>query len=356
MRGPFLRVLIGGVALLGAAALVWVAGAQRAADSDQRADREHPIVTAPRVAMQDGNTVIRLDAAALARAAIRTEPVQRRPQAETVRAYATVVDPQPLADLSAAMQTAAAQLAGARAKLAASQAEYERAQRLFDDQQNVSAAQVQTAQAAFLADQSALAAAQAQVEAARTSARLSWGPLLARALAGSDAGAGTLAADLLTRRRVLLQVALPPDAAGDASPPRGRLLLEGREGPEIRFLAPAARADPRIAGRAALYLAPPDAALAPAASVPVLLATGHSVDAASIPASAVVWWQGRAWIFVRTRAGDFERRELPVEHARDASALLADVASGTEVVVQGAQVLLSEELRAENSSTDVGGR
>ena len=33
-----------------------------------------------------------------------------------------------------------------------------------------------------------------------------------------------------------------------------------------------------------------------------------------------------------------------------------DLDTGTEVVVQGAQVLLSEELRAENFSTDVGGR
>jgi len=35
---------------------------------------------------------------------------------------------------------------------------------------------------------------------------------------------------------------------------------------------------------------------------------------------------------------------------------VADLDAGTEVVVQGAQVLLSEELRAENFSTDVGGR
>ena len=84
------------------------------------------------------------------------------------------------------------------------------------------------------------------------------------------------------------------------------------------------------------------------------LATGRSVEAASIPASALVWWQGRAWVFIRAAGGDFERREVPVERL-DAGSLQA-VAAGTEVVVQGAQALLSEELRAENYSTDVGGR
>jgi len=87
----------------------------------------------------------------------------------------------------------------------------------------------------------------------------------------------------------------------------------------------------------------------------VRLATGRSVEAASIPASALVWWQGRAWVFIRAAGGDFERREVPVERL-DAGSLQANLAAGTEVVVQGAQALLSEELRAENYSTDVGGR
>jgi len=229
-------------------------------------------------------------------------------------------------------------------------------QRLFEDQQNVSAAQLQTSRAAFLADQSALAAAQAQLEADRASARLTWGPLLAGALTASDADASALASDLLARRQVLLQVTLPSDLPGERPPERGRVLLEGREGPEIRLLAPAAHADPRIAGRGFVYRAPPDAALSPGANVAVLLATGRSVEAARLPPSALVWWQGRAWMFVRTRAGDFERREVQIDRARDASGPRVDLDTGTEVVVQGAQVLLSEELRAENSSTDVGGR
>ncbi len=340
----------------GASAWVWQAGAQRESETDARADREHPIVTAPRIARQDGRSVVRLDSTALQRAGVRTEKLQRAAQPETIRAFATVTDLQALAQLSASTQAVAAQLAIAQAKLAASRAEYERARRLFEDQQNVSAAQLQSSQAAFAADQAALTAAQAQVDASRASARLDWGAELADALSASDPGQRALIEDLLARRELLLQVVLPAELADARVPARGQVMLEGRIGPPIRLVSPAAHADPRLAGRSFFYRTRPDAALLPGATIAVQLETGRRVEAAFVPSSALVWWQGRAWIFVRNEAGDFERREVPADRAADSSMLLADLASGTEVVVQGAQVLLSEELRAENFSTDVGGR
>jgi hypothetical protein len=342
-------------AALGSSAWVWQTGAQRESQTDQRADREHPIVTAPRVAQKDGRAVVRLDPTALQRAGVRTEKLRRGAQPETIRAFATVTDLQALAQLSASTQAAAAQLAIAQAKIAASRAEYERARRLFDDQQNVSAAQLQSSQAAFAADQAALAAAQAQLDASRASARLDWGAQLADALSASDPQQRALVEDLLARRELLLQVVLPE--LGDVhAPSQGQVLLDGRVGPPIRLVSPATRADPRLAGRSFFYRTRPDPALVAGVTIAVQLETGRRVQAASVPASALVWWQGRAWVFVRNEAGDFERHEVPADRAADSSTLLADLASGTEVVVQGAQVLLSEELRAGSFSTDVGGR
>jgi len=324
-------------------------------DSDERANREHPIVAAPRIAVQNGRSLVRLDAAALQRAGIRVEAVRRVARPETVRAFATVADLQPLIQVSGSLQAARAQIRTSEAKLAASSAEYERARQLFEDQQNVSAARVQAAQAAFLSDEAALAAARAQIETIRAGAGLSWGPVLVDALAATDPKQRALADDLVSHRRLLLQVTLPSDAAG-VPPAQGRVVLDGRDGPAIRLVSAASHADPRLAGRSFFYGAPPDAALIPGANLEVVLATGRSIEAAPIPASALVWWQGRAWIFVQSGAGDFERREISVDRAADATSLLAELEDGTAVVVQGAQVLLSEELRGENFSTDVGGR
>jgi hypothetical protein len=334
----------------------WVLLLAACSDADKSADREHPIVTAPRIVVQNGRNAIRLDDAALQRAGIRTERVPRGAQPETLRAFATVPDLQQLAQLAASLQAAAAQLKSAQAKLDASRAEYERERRLFDDEQNVSAAHLQMAQAAFLADQAALEAAQGQADAILTSARLNWGPVLAGALAASDPRQRALADDLVARRQLLVQVTLPSDWTDAHAPPQGRVLLDGRDGPAVQLVSAATHADPRLAGRSFLYRAQPDALLLPGANVTVSLPTGRSIDAARVPASAVVWWQGRTWLFVRGSAGDFERREIVFDRASDGATLLADLEPGTEVVVQGAQVLLSEELRAENFSTDVGGR
>jgi len=132
-----------GTAPARAVAWAWVVLLAACTDADKGANREHPIVTGPRIVAQNGRNAVRLDDAALQRAGIRTEPVRRGGQPETVRAFATVPDLQPLAHLSASLQAAGAQLKSAQAKLDASRAEYERERRLFDDEQNVSAAHLQ---------------------------------------------------------------------------------------------------------------------------------------------------------------------------------------------------------------------
>ncbi len=232
-------------------------------DRGEQSDREHPLVTAPRVASQGGHIVVRLDPTALQRAGIRIEAVRRGTQPETTLAFATVVDVQPLIQLSASLKAAQAQLKTAQAKLAASRAEYERERQLFEDQQTVSASRVQSSQAAFLTG------------AGRT--RRTRGPVGIGGCARRPAPGGT-------------QLPVPVGAGSGAAAGRQRA---------------------------------------------VRLATGRSVEAASIPASALVWWQGRAWVFIRAAGGDFERREVPVERL-DAGSLQANLAAGTEVVVQGA--------------------
>jgi hypothetical protein len=354
-RRPLIAALAAG-AVAAAALAVWRIGEHGSADADHRADREHPIVTAPRIARQEGRTLIRLDAAAVARGGIRTQAVARAALPETSLAFATVVDLQPLAQRAAALAGALAQAQAAQARLEASRAEYLRSEDLFAQDQSVSASQLQSSKAAFLSDQAALAAAQAQVRADQANAALEWGPVLGGALPlAGGSGAGQLD-DLLARRRVLLQAVMPPGFAPDRVPVRGEVLNDQGPGVAADFLSPAPRADARLAGRGFFFVAPARPWLVPGASARIRLPTGRSLRAARVPASSLVWWQGRAWIFVRTSGGDFERREVPLDAGEIRDELAADLADGTEVVVQGAQVLLSEELRAENFSTDVGGR
>ena len=48
-------------------------------------------------------------------------------------------------------------------------------------------------------------------------------------------------------------------------------------------------------------------------NVRAYLTTGHSVDGYVIPSSAVVWWSGRAWVYVRVEGDSFTRRKIPTD-------------------------------------------
>jgi hypothetical protein len=59
-----------------------------------------------------------------------------------------------------------------------------------------------------------------------------------------------------------------------------------------------------------------------------------------------VWWQGRAWGWFRTGPDSFARRQLATAvPAKDGGYLVTALPDKTEIVVGGAQMLLSEEVR-----------
>ena len=87
--------------------------------------------------------------------------------------------------------------------------------------------------------------------------------------------------------------------------------------------------------------------LGPGMSALAYLPSGESVEGAAIPAAATVWVQGRASISLRTGAQTFERRTIPTAApAPDGGYIVPGLPEGARVVVQGAQMLLSEEYRA----------
>lgn len=326
-----------------------------AADDDDRADREHPIVTAPRVSHDNGKSAVHLDTAASARAGIRTRRLRRVALKQSIQAMASVPDLQPLVQLVANVRTAEAQLDSARAQREAAAAQAARARTLFEDDQNISAAQLQAVEAAGVAAQSALRSAQAQYDASIAAIRLAWGEYFATAAADRSANHQVLD-DLLEHRSALVQLVVPPGPALDHVPSSGVVLTDGGHPLPLEWIGAAVRAEAHVAGRSHYYLTRADASLATGATAMAQLHTGARTSGVSVPLAARVWWQGRMWIFVRNAAGDFERRELPVDADVEDGAIRADLEDGVDVVIQGAQVLLSEELRAENFSTDVGGR
>ena len=87
-------------------------------------------------------------------------------------------------------------------------------------------------------------------------------------------------------------------------------------------------------------------------NVRAYLTTGRSVDGYVIPSSAIVWWSGRAWVYLRVDDDSFTRREIPTDMpANHGGGFVVPIGAfgqtPPQIVIQAGQLLLSEEFRAQ---------
>ncbi len=341
--GRFLRTSLAAILVIGLGAGVIWGFLEGRSEAAREAERERPVAAPLRVSTENGEPVITLDAATRAASGIATAAPVAAPYQTQVRAYGTVLDLTRLTDLGNSFLSAKAQLASVQAKLGASRAAFERAQKLNRDQQNVSAAQLQTAEAAFRGDQATLAAAEAQVRTVQATLDQEWGPVLGKSLVEGS----PLITRLTQRQDFLVQVTLPPGVVVPP-PPSASVQINTGQRTEIRFVSPATRTDPKIQGVSFFYLAAGDSGVLPGMNVLAFLPSGSTVQGATIPASAVVWWQDRAWIYRRAAPDKFVRAVIVTDlPTPDGGYIVKDLPSGTQVVTSGAQLLLSEEFRAQ---------
>jgi hypothetical protein len=77
------------------------------------------------------------------------------------------------------------------------------------------------------------------------------------------------------------------------------------------------------------------------------LPVGRSEEGVLIPPSAVVWKDGKAWVYVERGEGSFVRKQVSADAQAVGSFVVSNLPAGTRVVVRGAQLLLSEEFHTE---------
>ena len=83
-------------------------------------------------------------------------------------------------------------------------------------------------------------------------------------------------------------------------------------------------------------------------NVLAFLPTGETVDGVTVPASAIVWWQDRAWVYQRTEPDKFLRVEIATDlPAPGGGYIVAGMPHDVQIVTGGAQLLLSEEFRSQ---------
>jgi len=347
-RGGLARVgarLLFGAAVIGVAALLgwgFLLGRNEAA---VEAERDQPVKAPLRVSNKDGTAIVTVDAETQERSGIETEKLSTATVQQQVRAYGMVLDVARLTALSNNYATAKTQLQTAQAKLAMSKPAFERAQKLFDTSRAVSLAQMQSAEAAFVTDQASVAAAEAQLRTLAATAYQEWGAVLGKSLVEDS----PVITRLIEREDFLLQITLPP-GANLATPP-ATATVEPAKGKraEMTFVSPATRMDPKIQGLSFFYTTRAESGVIPGMNILAFLPSGSSVTGVIVPASAIVWWQDRAWVYRRIEPETFARIEIATDlPAPDGGGyVVKDLPPDAQIVTHGAQLLLSEEFRAQ---------
>jgi hypothetical protein len=307
-------------------------------------DEDESAAAAPaRVTMKNGIATLTLSAADVQNAGIECSPLKPPPTDETVRGFATVLNPLPLAGLNGQYIEAEAQMRSVASKLAMSHAALQRAQILYQDEQSVSAAQLQNTQSSFDSDQSLLALARARLNSVAGNVRQAWGNALGTAVADHL----PLIDDLVARRSYLVKVTLLPGGIV-ATPPQTAIATLYGSIIELSYVSIAASADRKLQGTSYLYEAAARDGIEPGSNLDVTLSAHTAQPGSVVPNSAVVWIEGQAWIYIRTGAGTFVRHKIPSNHpAGDDGYLVTGFLPNDEVVVRGAAMLLSEEYRTQ---------
>ena len=105
--------------------------------------------------------------------------------------------------------------------------------------------------------------------------------------------------------------------------------------------------DPQTQGQGFLFLVGGEpSGFSPNAAVTAYLKIpGDSLKGVMIPSSAVVRYQGKAWVYVQTGDKEFTRREIPLDHPGASGWFVSSgVTDKDRVVASGTQTILSEEL------------
>ncbi len=239
--------------------------------------------------------------------------------------------------------SASAGLEKAEAALNASEKEYERMKALNESAKNVSDRAFQAAAAQCASDRANLTQAYGALQSAKDAIRLQWGPILAGWIFDYSASLRSI----LGTRTVLVQITIPPGAPLQGLPKEARIESPAGGAVSARLVSRATSADPQIQGMSFIYVAPSRlGSLIPGMNVTAQLPSVRRQAGFLVPDSAVVWLQDRAWVYVRKGETGFSRVEVPTSTGVDGGYFVSGVFSaGDELVVKGAQALLSEESR-----------
>ncbi len=312
---------------------------------DYRVEQEEEIESADRVEEKDGISIVSLSPAVQKNSGIKTATVDAMAYQDEIRSFGTVMPIDSLITTKADITNLQAQRNASVVNKKQQQVQYERLKALNADDKNVSDLAVQQALAALNNTNATIRSTTLQIQNLEASTKLKWGSLLANAALGKQSS--PLFKKLLSREHVLIQISLPFNTA---NPKTGDFIevtpLNGTQPIKATYLSAAATADRNGAGKTFYYSAPAsNLRTGMRVSVQASASESSASDGIVIPSNAVVWYAGTPWAYFKQGGNQFVRKPISAETEVDAGWFNVGFDADSQVVVQGAQLLLSEEFK-----------
>ena len=328
------------------AALAWALVYFARDELELTAERPEEEIETPSAVGEDGGfATVSVAAESQKASGIATAILEEAKSTAAAEVYGIVVNLQPLYELRGRYLAALAERRALRASAAHSRGEYERLKKLHADDRNVSERAVQAAEAQWRSDEARVQGAEQGAESVRDEIRASWGPVLTEW--AIDADEPRFAA-LAAQRAVIARVAFPYDLQASAGRAPLTLAPATARGAQLpaRYLSPAPQTDASLPGATYFYLVEGSGLRTGTRVAGQLRVGGQARAGVAVPEAAVVWHGGRAWAYVREQPTTFVRKPVSTAEEIGNSWFNAEgFHPGDEVVVSGAQLLLSEELK-----------
>ena len=318
-------------------------------------EQEEEIESLNRVSNNEGINIVSLSPATQQNSGIQTIKINSASFNGTVKSFGNVVSIDSLSEAKSRYLNLKTEVMLAKSGRTHNLKQYQRLKTLNADDKNVSDQAVQAAQANVQADNAKITSNELQLKNLISNTKLQWGEALAD-LAFSDLvfknKLSPHLVNLLNNKNVLIQISLP---LSTSTPSPGSIVnvtpLNETVAPiQAIYVSPATQSDSNGFGKTFYYSAPADL-LRIGMRVNVLTAAASSDTASGVvvPNNAVVWYAGKAWAYFKNgqdkQMVQFIRKPISTNTEVDEGWFNQGIAEDSEVVISGAQLLLSEEFK-----------
>lgn len=319
-------------------------------------EQEEEIESPSRVTTVEGINTVTLPLATQLNSGIQTAKVASTSFHGEIKSFGNVVAIDPLIEGKANYLNLQSNLKLAHIGLLQKSAQYQRLKTLNADDKNVSDLVLQEAWVTMDAEKANITALELQLKNLQTNLKLRWGNTLAK-IAFSEKLSSKMI-DLLNKNNVLIQVSLPLNTF---PPEQGAMvnitpLTESSVPIKAAYVSPAATSDSNGFGNTFYYSAPADLLrIGMRVNVQVEPDPDNVNNGVVIPSNAVVWYAGKPWAYFKQaqitqdnnkdKSSLFVRKPILTDTEIDTGWFNQGIEPDTEIVVSGAQLLLSEEFK-----------